>query len=97
LKRIIGYVAFFVSHALLGLAVWCAFREFLHAARMRKVAGSTAQDAEDAENRRVNEITVSLEGVALKTSFHGTFLLVIAILFYYLFLKFVYPINIVSG
>jgi hypothetical protein len=45
--------------------------------------------------RSLASIRRGLEGIALKTSMHGTFLLVIAMLFYYLFSKFVYPVTIV--
>ncbi len=52
---------------------------------------------DEADAPEQSEIKVSLEGIALKTSFHGTLLLVIALVFYYLFLKFVYPISIVTS
>ncbi|MHC4401002.1 MAG: hypothetical protein ACYTG0_15100 [Planctomycetota bacterium] len=97
LQRVMSYLVFFVVHALLGLAVWCASREFLHASKMRR-SPAKGKSGKENENRapEVQEITVSLEGIALKTSFHGTLLLVIALAFYYLFLQFVYPVSVVG-
>ena len=73
-----------VAHILLALAVLAAAVEFIRAMQTRQKA---------SENQ---ELRVSLEGIALKTSMHGTLLLVLAMLFYYLFLKFVYPVTIVT-
>jgi hypothetical protein len=72
-----------VAHILLAWAVIAATVEFIRALQTRRKASES------------QELRVSLEGIALKTSLHGTFLLVIAMLFYYLFLKFVYPITVV--
>ena len=38
---------------------------------------------DEADAPEQSEIKVSLEGIALKTSFHGTLLLVSALVFYY--------------
>ena len=72
-----------VAHILLALAVLAAAVEFIRALQTRHKASQN------------EEVRVSLEGIALKTSMNGTLLLVIAMAFYYLFLKFVYPVTIV--
>jgi hypothetical protein len=71
---------FVVVHVILGFALWAARREFLDAQRTR------------AKSREQHEVNVSLEGVALKTSLQGVLLLGFALGFYFLYLKFVYPI-----
>jgi hypothetical protein len=76
-------VVCWVAHILLAWAIVAATIEFIHALKTRQKASE------------VQELRVSLEGIALKTSLHGTLLLVLAMLFYYLFLKFVYPITVV--
>ncbi len=71
---------FVVVHVILGFALWAARREFLEARRTRD------------KSREQHEVNVSLEGVALKTSLQGVLLLGFALGFYFLYLKFVYPI-----
>jgi hypothetical protein len=75
-------IIFWVVHAVLAAALWAALVEFRHASRTRKGGLQAPQ-----------EIRVSLEGVALKTTLHGLMLLAIAFGFYFLYLKFVYPIT----
>jgi len=77
-----GIVIFWVVHAVLAAALWAALVEFRHAGRTRKGGLQAPQ-----------EIRVSLEGVALKTTLHGLMLLAIAFGFYFLYLRFVYPIT----
>jgi hypothetical protein len=71
---------FVVVHVILAFALWAARREFLEARRTRD------------KSREQHEVNVSLEGVALKTSLQGVLLLGFALGFYFLYLKFVYPI-----
>jgi hypothetical protein len=75
---------FWAAQGLLLWAVVAASVEFIRAQKVRTAAGE------------MQELRVSLEGLALKTSMHGTLLLVIAMSFYYLFLKFVYPVTVVG-
>jgi hypothetical protein len=77
-------VIFWAAQVLLVWAIIAASIEFIRAQRVRTAAAE------------IQELRVSLEGLALKTSLHGTLLLVIAMCFYYLFLKFVYPITVVG-
>jgi len=72
---------FGVVHVILFLGLRAALAEFKHSARTRKdSAGET-------------EMRVSLEGIALKTSLHGMVILVAAFGFYFLYIRFVYPIT----
>jgi uncharacterized membrane protein len=75
-----GYIIFVVVHLVLAAALFAAVLEFRSALRLRRAAA------------KANEITISLEGIALKTSLHGAVLLTFALAFYCLFLKLVLPI-----
>ena len=74
-----------VAHILLVWALLAATIEYICALVTRKRASAQMQ-----------ELSVSLEGIALKTSLHGTLLLGIAMIFYFLFLKYVYPITVIA-
>lgn len=82
--NVIGYLICIVAHLLLALAVWAAIREYREAARQRKTRNVS------------QELQLSLEGISLKTSLHGTILLVLAIVFYFMYVKFIYPISTVD-
>jgi hypothetical protein len=82
----ISYFICAVAHILLALAAGAAFVEFRRAAAKR-------QQADNA----TNEMKLSLEGIALKTSLHGVILLSLAIAFYFLYLRFVYGVAEVGG
>ena len=97
---------FLVAHAILTVGLWAAVRGFLHAAETRKEAPAPPDPAAvaaatPAEAARLalaeQEIRVSLEGIALKTTLHGVVLLAMAIGFYFLYLKFVYPVTVVGS
>ena len=75
-----SFVISAVVHIVLVVGLWAAIREFQQASRTRKRQDET-------------EINVSAEGVALKTSLHGTLLLVTCIGLDLLYLRFIYPIN----
>ena len=110
--NIIGWIICGVAHIMLLIGVWAAVLEFLHAAHTRKRApdplapsaeGESPGLAEDGPGVRSaeqlqaeNEIRISLEGIALRTSLHGVLLLSFAIGFYFLYLRFVYPITVIG-
>jgi hypothetical protein len=119
LTNLISWFIFIVAHVTLGVGLWAAVREFLHAAKTRNEAPTPSLGSHPAADqepsgptavpapvrasppaadlaRADNEIRISLEGVALKTSLHGVLLLCVAIGFYFLYLKFVYPITLVG-
>jgi hypothetical protein len=73
----IGHSMWALASFLVGFCTYLAFREFSAAQQLRK------QDAPQ-------ELKVSLDGIALKTTLHGVVLLVLAMSFYFLYLKFVY-------
>lgn len=75
-----GTWVFVVVHIFLGLAMIVALVEFWQASRTRHV------------KREREEIELSFQKIALKTSMHGTLLLVLSLVLYFLFLKFVYTI-----
>lgn len=79
-----GICVFVVVHAFLVFAAYVAFREFREASKTR---GSKRQN---------EEIELSFQKIALKTSMHGTILLVISLALYFLFLRFVYTITLID-
>ena len=78
-----GISIFVLTHVFLLTGFWMAFQEFGKAKSIR---------SKEPENQ---EIQVSLEGIAFKTSLHGSFIFGLTIVLYFLFLKFVYPIHFV--
>lgn len=82
----VSRIIFFVVHVLLGVALIASLMEFTHAWRMRRRARAEQ-----------HELKVGMEGVALKTSLQGLLLLVVATVFYFLYLSFVYPITVVGA
>lgn len=79
----ISWFIFIVVHLILLLGLWAAIKEFRHASRTRK------------EKPEQTELRLSMEGIALKTALHGLLLLAIAFAFYFVYLKFVYPVTVV--
>lgn len=81
---------FVVVHVVLLIGLWAAVREFRHAEQTRKEA-KVARLKADGEP---SEFKIGLEGIALKTSLHGLLILGAAIGFYFMYLKFVYPVTV---
>jgi hypothetical protein len=84
-QRLASQVSFVLSHLFVLVALAAAMAEFLQARRLRS-AGVAAE---------TTELKVGMEGVAVKTSLAGFLLLASALGFYFLYLKFVYPIQFV--
>ena len=80
-----GIVIFVMTHCLILLGFWAALREFLDARKTRRRSVET------------QELELSLERIALKTSLHGSVIFAFTLLLYLLFLKFVYPVTVVSS
>ena len=78
-------VSFVFVHVavLLGFAI--SLVEFLHASRTRKRGRSSDN----------TEVTLKLESIAIRTTSVGLIILFCSVLFYFLYLKFVYPIQVV--
>ena len=76
----IGYAIGLIVHGVLFLGIWAAVHEFQRASKARK------------RNDTQQEFSLSLEGFALKTSLHGTLLLLISIGLYFLYLKYIYTV-----
>ncbi|QDV18963.1 hypothetical protein Pan153_36240 [Gimesia panareensis] len=74
---------FLVTHVILFLAIYVSYREFKSAEKNRA----------QANEQKESEIQLSLQGIALKTSRQATIILVAAIGFYFMYIKFVYPID----
>lgn len=83
----IGRFIFVVAHLVLGMGLWMSMHEFRAANARRREAKTVTQQ----------ELSISMEGVALKTTLHGTFIMVLALVFYFLYLKFVFPVVVVGG
>lgn len=76
-------VIFVVVHILLVIAILITITEFYNAQQTR------------GKKSEIEEIELSFQKIALKTSMHGTVLLVLTLFLYLLFLKFVYPVTVV--
>lgn len=72
---------FLIAHAVLLLGLWAAIGEFLEARKIRHA------------NVEASEIKIGLDGLALKTSLHGTVILLFSMALYYMFLVYVLPIS----
>ncbi len=83
----IGRFIFVVAHLVLGIGLWMSVREFKAAGERRRQAKNVSQQ----------ELSISMEGIALKTTLHGTLIMVLALAFYFLYLRFVYPVVVVGG
>lgn len=90
-----GRLIWLVVHGILGLAIYLSWREFAAAREMRITEASAAPTAA-AGMKPVHELSISMQGVALKTSLNGTLLMVFALAFYFLYLKYVFPVSVVS-
>jgi len=102
----LGRFMFGVVHIVLGVALWMAWLEFDNARHVRaKLAppkGVAAQKSkgkpkpgDEEETAAPHELKLGLDGIAFKSSLQGTAILAIAFGFYFLYLKFVYPIVLV--
>jgi len=76
-----------ISHFVLACGLLAAGWEFWQASRTRKRASTAVQ----------SEITIGLEGVAFKSALNGLLLLVLSMSFYFLYLKFVYPVTTIGS
>jgi hypothetical protein len=81
--RLSSRVSFVLAHLFVLIGVAAAIAEFLQARRLRE-AGAKAESA---------ELSIGLDGVAVKTALSGIILLSLALGFYFLYLKFVYPVQ----
>ncbi len=75
-----------IVHVAVVVGFLAAFFEFLHAWKLRKQGASIAE----------HEVRIGLEGVAVKTSLHGLLILLVASGFYLMFVKFVYPVQVIG-
>jgi len=82
----VGRIIFWITHVVLAIGMTLSVREFFDARRLRK----------QGEKATENEIKLSIDGIALKTSLNGLAILAVAVGFYYLYLSFVYPITLVN-
>jgi hypothetical protein len=78
-------LSFILVHLAILLGFGGALVEFVHAFRLRR-EGKTFDDM---------EITLKFESIAVKTTSMGVILLTSSIVFYFLYLKFVYPVQLV--
>jgi hypothetical protein len=75
-----GKTTFWFSHILLVFGLLAAAVEMLHAWRLR------------SRNKRDSiEVEISLEKIALKSTMYGILLLFASLLFYFIYIKYVYP------
>lgn len=82
-----GRLIFLVVHVIIAVGTWFAIAEFRAAQRIR----------ETAKTDPPNEVTVSLEGIAIKSTLQGMALLTIAFGFYLVYLKYVHPVVVITS
>ena len=75
-----------IVHLAVVIGFLAALLEFFHARRLRKLGAET----------EVQEVKIGLEGVAVKTTLYGLLILLIASGFYLMFVRFVYPVQVVG-
>ncbi|WP_437954771.1 hypothetical protein WME76_24720 [Sorangium sp. So ce119] len=87
-----------VVHIILGVALWMAWLEFDNARKTRakvaplKGAAAKGKGKPEPDDEAAHELKLGLDGIAFKSSLQGTAILALALAFYALYLKFVYPI-----
>lgn len=82
-NNVVSTISFALVHAVVLLGFAGALLEFRTAQRLRR-RGKALEDI---------EITVKIESIAVKTTSLGVVLLATSIVFYFLYLKFVFPIQ----
>lgn len=83
LQSVTGWSSLIFVHILLCFGIFLAFSEFKRASALQK---------EGRAEKNHHELRVGLEGLAVKSSFLSILILSLTLCFYFLFLKFVYPI-----
>jgi hypothetical protein len=94
-----GLVVGAAVHVILAVALGMAILEFRSASHIRRRTRRTSATGEAADpesHLQLQEIQIKADGIALKTSLHGTILLAFALAFYFLYIKFVLPVTIVG-
>ncbi len=86
-SHIVSWIVFGFVQVIAVLGIGFALFEIRHAKKTR----DKIQGCHEGDNQQ--ELMISLEGIALKTSFHGTIILVFCVVFYFLFVKYVYPLT----
>lgn len=73
-----------IAHIVLAIATVAAVVEYFSAYTLRTTS---------TEN---TELTIGTDGVSLKTSIHATVILAVALVFYFMYLSYVYPITVIE-
>jgi len=82
-QRRASVFAFYLAHSLLLLGISLGLLEFRQAYRLRRTG---------RQSDRI-ELSISLEGIALKSSVNGLLLFLLSFAFYLAFLHYVYPLG----
>lgn len=78
-------ITFWIAHVLLATGLFAAALELLHSWRLRSKG-----------KKQSYEIEVGFEKIALKSSMYGTLILLVSLFFYFMYLRFVYPVSYIS-
>lgn len=93
--NIMSIVVGVAVHCVLFVSLGVAVMEFVSAMAIRKRASRSRKQntpTSEAEEARIQEIEIKADGIALKTSLHGTALLAFSLVFYFLFVFLVLPV-----
>jgi hypothetical protein len=75
-------ITFWIAHVLLAFGLLAAAMELSHSWRLRSKG-----------KKETYEMEVGLEKIALKSSMYGFFILLVSLSFYFMYLRFVYPVT----
>ncbi|MBN2053950.1 hypothetical protein JW905_03445 [bacterium] len=100
--RSVSTAIFYVTHLLLLIGITTALSELNKAKKLaygsQKQSENLARKSDDKEDEaKITEVTLGLQGISVKSSRNGMILFLISLGFYFLYLKFVYPLTQLSG
>lgn len=98
-----GEIVFWAFISMLALALLVAAIEFWHAHKLRRramkarpVKSTKKAREDDADEAAQEELSFSLEGIAVKSSRHGTILITLALAAMFIFVRYIYPVQLVG-
>lgn len=90
------YIIFIIVHFLVLYGLYASMKEFNAALVMRSELAKRPVASSDGESVPEHELRIGLEGLAVKTSYVGLVILCTSFAFYFLYIKYVYPITVVT-
>jgi hypothetical protein len=82
-----AHLVLWVAHIAVAVGFVAALLEFYHTMQLRRRGRSVAD----------TEVTLQLESIAVRTTSIGLLILMLSLIMYFLFLKFVYPVQVLGA